>query len=126
MDISGDRAGFGATGADSLTTFHEIPGIGERWTLVGAYGDWEVHGELLPRTALAASNWTITIPAKRHQHARASGVPVEPGGQNSDLINGGPGDDTLVGDLPAHRRPDSCRRPHFDTSMGAGGTGPGV
>ncbi len=63
MDVSGDRVGLGEAEAESLTAFHEIPDIGERWTLVAAYGDWEVHREILPRTALAAGNWTITIPA---------------------------------------------------------------
>jgi Ca2+-binding RTX toxin-like protein len=49
------------------------------------------------------------------------------GGQNSDLINGGPGDDTLVRDLPGP--PETGFLPptpdptlHFDTCIGAGGT----
>ena len=63
VDASGDRVGLGEADAKTLTTFHEIPDIGARWTLVAAYGDREVHRETLPRTALDAANWTVTIPA---------------------------------------------------------------
>ena len=63
LDASGDRVGLGQADARSLTGFHEIPDIGARWTLVAAYGGREVYRETLTRTALAAGNWTITIPA---------------------------------------------------------------
>jgi hypothetical protein len=34
LDASGDRVGLGQADAKTLTTFHEIPDIGSRWTLV--------------------------------------------------------------------------------------------
>ena len=63
LDPSGDRVGLGQADARTLTGFHEIPDIGARWTLVAAYGGREVYRETLTRTALAAGNWTVTIPA---------------------------------------------------------------
>ena len=63
LDASGDRVGLGQAEAGTLTGFHEIPDIGARWTLVAAYGGREVYRETLTRTALAAGNWTVTIPA---------------------------------------------------------------
>jgi hypothetical protein len=62
LDASGDQVGLGEAEAKALTSFHEIPDIGARWTLVAAYGDREVYRETLTRTALAAANWTVTIP----------------------------------------------------------------
>jgi hypothetical protein len=62
LDASGDRVGLGLAEAEALTSFHEIPDIGARWTLVATYGDREVYRETLTRTALAAANWTVTIP----------------------------------------------------------------
>lgn len=62
LDASGDRVGLGEAEAKALTSFHEIPDIGARWTLVATYGDREVYRETLTRTALAAANWTVTIP----------------------------------------------------------------
>jgi hypothetical protein len=63
MDASGDRVGLGEAEPKTLTSFQEIPDIGARWTLVASYGGQEVHRETLARTALAAGNWTVTIPA---------------------------------------------------------------
>jgi hypothetical protein len=63
LDASGDRVGLGQADARTLTGFQEIPDIGGRWTLVAAYGGREVYRETLTRTALAAGNWTVTIPA---------------------------------------------------------------
>jgi hypothetical protein len=63
LDASGDRVGLGQAQGRTLTTFQEIPDIGARWTLVATYGGQEVHRETLARTALAAGNWTVTIPA---------------------------------------------------------------
>jgi hypothetical protein len=63
LDASGDRVDLGEDEAKTLTSFQEIPDIGERWTLVAAYGGREIHRKTLARTALAASNWTVTIPA---------------------------------------------------------------
>ena len=63
LDASGDRVGLGEAKPGTLTTFQEIPDSGARWTLVAAYGDQEVHRESLARTALAAANWTVVIPA---------------------------------------------------------------
>ena len=62
LDASGDQVGLGEAQAKALTSFHEIPDIGARWTLVAAYGGREVYRETLTRTALAAANWTVTIP----------------------------------------------------------------
>jgi hypothetical protein len=63
LDASGDRVGLGQAEPGALTTFQEIPDVGSRWTLVASYGGQEVHRETLARTALAAGNWTVTIPA---------------------------------------------------------------
>jgi hypothetical protein len=63
LDDSGDRIGLGEAEPRTLTTFQEIPDIGSRWTLVATYGGQQVHRQTLARTALAAGNWTVTIPA---------------------------------------------------------------
>jgi catechol 2,3-dioxygenase-like lactoylglutathione lyase family enzyme len=63
LDAGGDRIGLGEADARILTTFQEIPDIGARWTLVASYAGKEVHRQTLTRTALAAANWTVTIPA---------------------------------------------------------------
>jgi hypothetical protein len=63
LDASGDRVGLGEAEPRTLTTFQEIPDIGSRWTLVATYGGQQVHRQTLARTALAAGNWTVTIPA---------------------------------------------------------------
>jgi hypothetical protein len=63
LNASGDRLGLGEAKPGALTTFHEIPDIGTRWTLVAAYAGQEVHRETLARTTLAAANWTVVIPA---------------------------------------------------------------
>jgi hypothetical protein len=63
LDASGDRVGLGEAEPRTVTTFQEIPDIGSRWTLVASYGGQQVHRQTLARTALAAGNWTVTIPA---------------------------------------------------------------
>jgi hypothetical protein len=63
LDASGDRVGLGEAEPRTLTTFQEIPDIGSRWTLVATYGGQQVHRQTLARTALAAGNWKVTIPA---------------------------------------------------------------
>jgi hypothetical protein len=63
LDASGDRVGLGEAEPRTPTTFQEIPDIGARWTLVVTYGGQQVHRQTLARTALAAGNWTVTIPA---------------------------------------------------------------
>jgi hypothetical protein len=63
LDASGDRVGLGEAEPRTLTTFQEIADIGSRWTLVATYGGQQVHRQTLARTALAAGNWTVTIPA---------------------------------------------------------------
>ena len=63
LNASGDRVGLGEAKPGMLTTFWEVPDVGARWTLVATYGGQEVHRETLPRTTLAAGDWTIVIPA---------------------------------------------------------------
>ena len=63
LDAAGDRVGLGEAQARILTTFQELPDIGPHWTLVASYAGQEVHRQTLTRTALAAANWTVTIPA---------------------------------------------------------------
>jgi len=63
LDPSGARVGLGEAEPTTVTTFLEIPDIGRRWTLVAAYGGQEVHRASLTRDALAAADWTVTIPA---------------------------------------------------------------
>jgi hypothetical protein len=63
LDGSGDRVGLGQAEPRTLTSFQEVPDVGSRWTLVVSYGSQEVHRQTLARTALAAANWAVTIPA---------------------------------------------------------------
>jgi hypothetical protein len=63
LDAGGDRVGLGEAEARVLTTFQEVPDIGPHWTLVATYAGQQVHRQTLPRMALAAANWTVTIPA---------------------------------------------------------------
>jgi hypothetical protein len=63
LDGSGDRVGLGHAEPRTLTSFQEVPDVGSRWTLVASYGGQEVHRQTLARTALAAGNWTVRIPA---------------------------------------------------------------
>ena len=63
LDASGDRVGLGQAEPRALTSFQEISDVGSRWTLVATYGGQEVHRQTLARTALAAGNWTVIIPA---------------------------------------------------------------
>jgi hypothetical protein len=63
LDASGDRVGLGQAEPTTLTTFQEIPDVGSRWTLVATYAGQEVQRQTLARTALAAGNWTVAIPA---------------------------------------------------------------
>jgi len=63
LNASGDRLGLGEARPGALTTFHEIPDIGTRWTVVAAYAGQEIHRETVARTRLAAANWTVVIPA---------------------------------------------------------------
>jgi len=63
LDGSGDRVGLGQAGPRTLTAFQEVPDVGSGWTLVASYGGQEVDRQTLARTALAAGNWTVTIPA---------------------------------------------------------------
>jgi hypothetical protein len=63
LDASGDRVGLGEAEPRTVTTFQEIPDSGSRWTLVATCGGQQVHRQTLARTALAAGNWTVTIPA---------------------------------------------------------------
>jgi hypothetical protein len=63
LDASGDRVGLGQAALRTLTSFQEVPDVGSRWTLVASYGGQEVQRQTLARTALAAGNWTVRIPA---------------------------------------------------------------
>ena len=63
LDPTGARVGLGLAKAGALSTFHEVPDIGPTWTLLATYGGEEVHREAVARTALAARDWTVTIPA---------------------------------------------------------------
>ena len=74
VDASGDRLGLGEAGPRTLTSFQEIPDVGSRWTLVASYGGQEVHRQTLARTALAAANWTVTIPASATRPLERAGV----------------------------------------------------
>jgi hypothetical protein len=49
LDASRDRVGLGKAEAKTLTSFQEIPDIGERWTLVASYGGREIHRKTLAR-----------------------------------------------------------------------------
>ena len=63
LDPTGARIGLGQAKAGTLSTFHEVPDVGPTWTLVATYGGEEVHQETMARSALAARDWTFTIPA---------------------------------------------------------------
>jgi hypothetical protein len=74
LDASGDRVGLGQAEPRTLTSFQEIPDVGSRWTLVASYGGEEVHRQALARTALAAGNWTVTIPASATSPLERAGL----------------------------------------------------
>lgn len=64
LDPNGGRVGLGQAKPGTVSTFHEVPDIGSTWTLVATYGGEEVHRDEMARTALAARDWTVTIPAE--------------------------------------------------------------
>ena len=74
LDASGDRVGLGQAESTTVTTFQEIPDVGSRWTLVATYGGQEVHRQTLARTALAAGNWTVIIPASATSPLERAGL----------------------------------------------------
>jgi hypothetical protein len=57
-----------------VSTFHEVPDIGPTWTLVATYGGEEVHRDEVARTALAARDWTVTIPADATSELERAGL----------------------------------------------------
>ena len=63
LDASGARVGLGEAESKTLTTFREVPDIGRSWTLVATYGGQEVHRQELARDDLAATGWTVVVPA---------------------------------------------------------------
>ena len=63
VDAAGDRVALGEADAGAVTTFSEVPDIGDRWTVVATYGGRQVHRATVARSDLAAANWTLTIPA---------------------------------------------------------------
>jgi hypothetical protein len=63
IDASGARVGLGSAAAKTLTTFQEIPDIGQRWTFVASYAGRQVHRVTITKTEFAARGWTVTIPA---------------------------------------------------------------
>jgi hypothetical protein len=63
IDASGARVGLGSAAAKTLTSFQEIPDIGQRWTFVASYAGRQVHRVTITKTELAARGWTATIPA---------------------------------------------------------------
>ncbi len=63
VDAAGDRVALGEADAGTVTTFSEVPDIGDRWTVVATYGGRQVHRATVARSDLAAANWTLTIPA---------------------------------------------------------------
>jgi catechol 2,3-dioxygenase-like lactoylglutathione lyase family enzyme len=73
LDAAGDRVGLGQAKPTTLTTFQEIPDIGPRWTLVATYAGQEAYRQTLARTALAAGNWTVTIPASATSQLERAG-----------------------------------------------------
>jgi hypothetical protein len=64
LSAVGDRVGLGEAAPRTQTSFHEIPDLGARWTLVATYGGQEVDRTSLDRDDLTAANWTVTIPAR--------------------------------------------------------------
>jgi hypothetical protein len=63
IDASGATAGLGVAAPKTLTTFPEIPDIGQRWTFVASYGGRQVHRVAMTKAELAARGWTVSIPA---------------------------------------------------------------
>jgi catechol 2,3-dioxygenase-like lactoylglutathione lyase family enzyme len=62
-DAAGSTVGLGEAGPQSVTSFVEVPDIGQRWMFVAAYGGREVYREQLLRAELVADGWTVRIPA---------------------------------------------------------------
>jgi hypothetical protein len=63
IDAPGARVGLGSAAPKTLTTFQEIPDIGQRWTFVASYAGRQVHRVTITKTEFAARGWTVTIPA---------------------------------------------------------------
>jgi hypothetical protein len=63
IDPGGARVGLGEARPGTRSTFHEIPDVGARWTVVAAYGGQEVFRETVARAELADRGWTVTVPA---------------------------------------------------------------
>jgi hypothetical protein len=59
LDPTGARVGLGLAKAGARSASD----VGPTWTLVATYGGEEVHREAVARAALAARDWTVTIPA---------------------------------------------------------------
>jgi hypothetical protein len=75
LDASRDRVGLGKAKAKTLSSFQEIPDIGERWTLVASTEAGRSTGRPWPDHP-GRQQLNRRDPRQRHQHARASGVPV--------------------------------------------------
>jgi hypothetical protein len=67
LDASGDRVGLGVAGPRTLTTFHEIPDIGARWTLVATYGGQQVHRQTLGQDGTGCRQLDGHDPHRRDQ-----------------------------------------------------------
>jgi hypothetical protein len=63
IDVAGTAVGLGSAAPKTLTTFQEVPDIGQRWTFVATYGGRQVYRVALTRAELAARGWTVAIPA---------------------------------------------------------------
>lgn len=95
LDASGDRVGLGEAEAEMVTTFHEIPDIGARWTLVATYGGREVH-----RETLAEPPWPPATGRSRSPTARPT--------RSSEPVSSEPAMSASTGPCPEHhggRRP---------------------
>ena len=69
LDASGARVGLGEAKPKILSTFHEIPDIGSRWTLVAAYGGQEVHPRDLGQDRAGRRQLDTHDPCQRDQRA---------------------------------------------------------
>jgi hypothetical protein len=74
IDASGARVGLGIAAPKTLTTFQEVPDIGQRWTFVASYGGRQVHRVTMTKAELATRGWTVLIPATATTELERAGL----------------------------------------------------
>jgi hypothetical protein len=85
IDASGATVGLGVAAPKTLTTFQEIPDIGQRWTFVASYGSRQVHPGGHDQGRAGRTRLDGLDPRRGHHRARGGrlavshrGIPARP------------------------------------------------